>query len=192
MAVAMTMVRMKAAMLRHAYRGQRAQTTGTGAAIGAVLAAGTVYLAFLGPDLLAAGYAVWLLGWVLGPVFTGGGDETLRPEYFAPLGLPARRLAAGLLAGAFVGVAPLVSLGALIGLAVAGARLGAVNALVAVPAIGLQLAAFVLLSKVVVALVGLALRTRAGAIAAGLLNGAIVAGLGQIWVLMVAFGQSGT
>ncbi|GAA4259022.1 hypothetical protein [Dactylosporangium darangshiense] len=192
MAVAMTMVRMKVAMLRHAYRGQRAQTTGTGAAIGAVLAAGTVYLAFLGPDLLAAGYAVWLLGWVLGPVFTGGGDETLRPEYFAPLGLPPRRLAAGLLTGAFVGVAPLVSLGALIGLAVAGARLGAVNALVAVPAIGLQLAAFVLLSKVVVALVGLALRTRAGAIAAGLLNGAIVAGLGQIWVFMVAFGQTGT
>ncbi|MGI5246744.1 hypothetical protein [Dactylosporangium sp. CA-139066] len=192
MAVAMTMARMKIAMLRHAYRGQRAQTAGTGAAVGALLAAGTVYLGFASPDLLAAGYAVWLLGWVLGPVFTGGGDEALRPEYFTLLGLPPRRLAAGLLAGAFVGVAPLVSLGALVGLAVAGARLGPVHALAAVPAIALQLAAFVLLSKVTVALVGLALRTRAGAIAAGLVNGAIVASLGQIWVFMVAFGQTGT
>ncbi|MFG2037861.1 hypothetical protein [Dactylosporangium sp. NPDC048998] len=192
MAVAVTMARMKIAVLRHAYRGQRAQTAGTGAALGALLAAGTVYLAFAGPDLLAAAYAVWLLGWALGPVFVGGGDETLRPEYFTLLGLPPRRLAAGLLAAAFVGIAPLVSLGALLGLLVTGARLGVVHALVALPAMGLQLAVFVLLSKVTVAVVGLALRTRPGAIAAGLLNGAIVAALGQIWVFMVAFGETGT
>ncbi|MEV6930673.1 hypothetical protein AB0M46_40150 [Dactylosporangium sp. NPDC051485] len=191
MAVAMTMAQMKIAMLRHSLRGQRAQTAGTGAVLGAVLAAGTVYLGFLGPDLLAAGYAVWLLGWMLGPVFMGGGDETLRPEYFAPLGLPARRLAVGLLAAAFVGVAPVVSLAALLGMVVAGARIGVVNALVALPAAALTLALFVLASKVAVGLVGLALRTRAGAIGAGLVNGAILASLGQVWVFMAAFGQTG-
>ena len=47
MAVALTtltMAQMKVAMLRHAFRGTRAQTAGTGAVLGALLAAGTVYL----------------------------------------------------------------------------------------------------------------------------------------------------
>ncbi|MFY1691137.1 hypothetical protein [Plantactinospora sp. WMMB782] len=191
MAVALTMAAMKVAALRHALRGERAQTAGLGAVLGILFAGGTIYLAVRDLDLLAAAYAVWLLGWLLGPVFMGGGDETLRPEYFALLGLPSRRLAVGLLAAAFVGLPPLVSLTALLGLVVAGARLGPVAALVAVPAMLLQLAVFVLLSKVAVGLVGLALRSRLGAIGTGLLNGAILAGLGQIWVVFLALGQTG-
>ncbi|MEU5863324.1 hypothetical protein ABZ815_19295 [Nonomuraea sp. NPDC047529] len=194
MAVALTtltMARMKVAILRHAFRGTRAQTASTGATLGSLLAAGTIYLAFTDPDLLAAAYAIWLLGWILGPVFMGGGDETLRPEYFTMLGLPPRRLATGLLVAAFVGVAPLVSLVALAGLPVAGALIGLPNALVAVPATVLQLAVFVLLSKLAVAVVGQALRTRSGAIASGMLNGAILAALGQIWIFFVAFGETG-
>ncbi|WP_327006834.1 hypothetical protein OHA72_05890 [Dactylosporangium sp. NBC_01737] len=192
MAVEMTMARMKVSILRHAYRGQRGQTAGTGAVLGALLAAGTVYLGVTGkPELLAAGYAVWLLGWMLGPIFMGGGDETVRPEYFALLGLPARRLATGLLAAAFVGVAPLVSLAALLGLVVAGVQRSFTAALIAVPAMVLQLAVFVLLSKVCVAVVGVALRSRLGAIGAGALNGLILAALGQIWVFFVVFGQTG-
>lgn len=187
MAVELTMARMKYSMLRHAFRGQRGQTAAMGAALGAMLAGGTVYLAVSGQpaEVLAAAYAVWMLGWMLGPVFMGGGDETIRPEYFAMLGLPARRLATGLLTAAFVGAAPLVSLGALVGLLCAG------NSLVAVPAMVLQLAVFVLLSKVFVALVGLALRSRLGAIGSGLINGLVLAALGQIWVFFVAFGQTG-
>ncbi|WP_157247782.1 hypothetical protein [Nonomuraea typhae] len=191
MAVELTMARMKLAFLRHSFRGERAQTAGTGAALGVILAGGIVYLGFQSPGLLAAGYAVWMLGWILGPVFMGGGDETLRPEYFTLIGLPPRRLASGLLVGAFVGLAPLVSLAALTGLVVLGVRLGPANALVAVPAAVLQVAVFVLVSKVSVGLVGLALRTRLGAIGSGLLNGAILAGLGQIWVFFWAFGQTG-
>ncbi|GAA1577354.1 transporter [Actinomadura kijaniata] len=191
MAVALTMARMKVAVLRHAFRGRRSETATTGASLGALLSAGTIYLAFVDPDLLAAGYAVWALGWMLGPVLLGGGDETLRPEHFATLGLPPRRLATGLLVAAFVGVAPLVSLAALLGLLVSGVRLGVANALVALPAMVLQLAVFVLLSKVFVALVGVTLRTRSGAVASGVLNGAILAALGQIWIFFVAFDQTG-
>ncbi|MFG1694384.1 hypothetical protein [Nonomuraea sp. NPDC049309] len=191
MAVELTMARMKLALLRHALHGRRAQTAGTGVTLGLLCAAGTLYLAVTDLDLLAAAYAVWLLGWVLGPIFMGGGDETLRPEYFALLGLPPRRLAGGLLVAAFVGLAPLVTLVALGGLVVAGTRLGAVAALVALPAMVLQLAVFVLLSKVAVALVGLAVRTRPGAVASGLLNGVLLAGLAQIWVFLVALGQTG-
>jgi ABC-2 type transport system permease protein len=191
MAVALTMVRMKTAVLRHSMTGQRAQLVVTGGILGVALAAGTIMLAVSAPDLLPAAYAVWMLGWMLGPVFSGGGDETLRPEYFTLLGLPPRRLAAGLLAAAFVGVAPAISLLALLGLVVAGVRLGIGPALVSVPAAVLELVVFVLLSKVAVAVMGVALRSRVGAVLAGVINGAVLAVLGQGWVFAVAYGESG-
>ncbi|MFC4115771.1 hypothetical protein [Nonomuraea zeae] len=191
MAVALTLVRMKVAILRHSTKGQRGSTMATGGTLGLVLAAGTIYLAIQPGDWLAAAYAVWMLGWIIGPVFSGGGDETLRPEFFSLVGLPPQRLAAGLLVSAFVGVAPVISLIALSGLVVAGARESAVAALVAVPAMVLQLAVFVLLSKVAVAVLGIALRSRVGAVGAGLINGVVLAFLGQAWVFAVAFGQGG-
>ncbi|MDX3104828.1 hypothetical protein [Nonomuraea angiospora] len=187
MAVAVTLVRMKIAILRHSAKGQRGGMMISGGILGLLLAGGTIFLAFQGGDWLAAAYAVWMLGWIIGPVFSGG-DETLRPEFFSLVGLPAPRLAAGLLVSAFVGVAPVISLIALAGL-VAAAAPG--NALVAVPAMVLQLAIFVLLSKVAVAVLGIALRSRAGAIGAGLINGAVLAFLGQAWVFAVTFGQGG-
>ncbi|MGW4795256.1 hypothetical protein ACWEPC_22875 [Nonomuraea sp. NPDC004297] len=191
MAVALTMARMKIAILRHSIKGQQRGMMSSAATLGVLLALGTAYLAFQDGEWLAAAYSVWMLGWIIGPVFSGGGDETLRPEFFSLLGLPARRMASGLLVAAFVGVAPAVSLLALVGLVVAGARDGVVGALVAVPAMVLQLAVFVLLSKVTVALLGLALGSRVGAIGAGVVNGVILAFLGQIWVFMVALGQGG-
>ncbi|MEV4221080.1 hypothetical protein [Nonomuraea sp. NPDC049725] len=190
MAVAVTLVRMKVAILRHSLTGQRGTMAVSAGSVGALLAAGTIYLAFLDGDWLAAAFAVWMLGWIIGPVFSGGGDETLRPEFFSLLGLPPHRLAAGLLVSAFVGVAPAVSLLALTGLVVLGVREGAGPALVAVPAVVLQLAVFVLLSRVAVGVLGIALRSRVGAIGAGLVNGAILAFLGQGWVFAVALGQA--
>ncbi|MEV4175361.1 hypothetical protein [Nonomuraea sp. NPDC049709] len=187
MAVAVTMARMKLAILRHSLKGDKGAMMASGGTLGLVLAAGTIYLAFLEGDWLAAALAVWMLGWIIGPVFSGGGDETLRPEFFSLMGLPPWRLAAGLLVSAFVGVAPVIGLIALAGLVVAATS--PVNALVAVPAMVLQLAVFVLLSKVAVALLGIALRSRAGAIGAGVLNGVVLAFLGQAWVFAVAFGQ---
>ncbi|MGR6922733.1 hypothetical protein ACU635_51485 [[Actinomadura] parvosata] len=191
MAVALTMARMKMSILRHSMKGRQGGTMAGAGGLGVLLAGGTIVLAFVGGDWLAATYTVWMLGWVIGPVFSGGGDETLRPEFFSLLGLRPQRMAAGLLVAAFVGVAPAVSLLALGGLLVVGVREGVMGALVAVPAMVLQLAVFVLLSKVAVALLGLALGSRAGAIGAGVINGVILAFLGQIWVFMVALGQGG-
>ncbi|WP_440103442.1 hypothetical protein [Streptosporangium sp. H16] len=190
MAVELTMVSMKVAVLRHSMSGQRAGFVVMGALVGLVLAAGTIFTALSWPDLLPAVYAVWMLGWIFGPVFAGGGDETLRPEYFTLLGLRPRRLASGLLVAAFVGVAPVISLLALTGLAVLGVRQGVAAALVSIPALLLQLVVFVLLSRVAVALLGLALRSRVGAVGAGLTNGLILAFLGQIWVVFMALGQT--
>ncbi|MFD0475044.1 hypothetical protein ACFQ0B_47430 [Nonomuraea thailandensis] len=192
MAVELTLVRMKLALLRHSREGKQGAMTSTGAALGVVLAGGTLWLSVSGDaGALAAAYAVWMLGWTLGPVVMGGGDESLRPEHFSLAGLKAHRLAGGLLAAAFVGTAPLVGLAALLGLAVSGGREGVAGLLTAVPAIVLQLALFVLLSKVAVGLLGLALRSRLGAIGAGLINGAVLAAGCQIWVFLAAFDQSG-
>ncbi|GIH68551.1 hypothetical protein [Sphaerimonospora thailandensis] len=191
MAVALTMARMKIAIIRNSMTGQRAGLITLGGLLGVALAVGTIALSLTGPELLGPAYAVWMLGWILGPVFAGGGDETIRPEFFAPLGLPPRRLAAGLLAAAFVGIAPVISLLALTGLAVFGIRQGVAAGLVALPALLLQLVVFVLLSKVAVAVFGLALRSRVSAIAAGLINGMVLALLGQGWVFAVAYSEAG-
>ncbi|MFG2078547.1 hypothetical protein [Nonomuraea maritima] len=191
MAVVMTLVQMKLAILRHAVKGPQGSTMSSAGVLGVLIAGGTVYLAFLDGDWLPAAYAVWMLGWIIGPVFSGGGDESLRPEFFSAIGLRPYRLAAGLLTAAFIGVAPVVSLLALAGLVVAGTREGVVGVVVAVPAMVLQLAVFVLLSRVAVALLGVALGSRVGAIGAGVINGVILAILGQGWVFAVALGQGG-
>ncbi|GAA1301370.1 hypothetical protein Psi02_28590 [Planotetraspora silvatica] len=204
MAVAMTMAAMKMAVLRNSMNSQKAGLVVAGAVLGLILAGGTIAVAFVGDpnvgsvtgwhtgDMLAAAYAVWMLGWIFGPVFIGGGDETLRPEYFTLVGLRPRRLAFGLLTASFIGVAPVVSLVALAALVVFGVRLGsAASVLIALPAMLLSLVVFVLLSRVATAVMGLALRSRVGAIAAGLSNGVILAALGQGWVFFVAFQQVG-
>ncbi|MFI6481606.1 hypothetical protein ACIBH1_27005 [Nonomuraea sp. NPDC050663] len=189
MAVALTMARMKVSLLRHSLKGPM---TSTGVLLGVLLAGWTLYLALTAdPAVLAGAYAVWMLGWMLGPLFMGGGDESLRPEHFSLLGIKSHRLASGLLVAAFIGMAPLISLVASLGLVISGVRQSPAGALIAVVAIVLQLALFVLVSRVAVALLGLALRSRLGAVGAGLLNGAILGALCQIWVFLALFDQSG-
>jgi ABC-2 type transport system permease protein len=80
------MVRMKVAILRHSITGQRGQLVVSAGTLGVVPAAGTIFLAFQEGDWLAAAYAVWMLGWIIGPVFSGGGDERLKPEFFSLVG----------------------------------------------------------------------------------------------------------
>ena len=128
--MALVLMRMKLAILRHSATGDRAIRMVNGGALGLLLAGGTVALAVVAPALLPVAFAAWALGWVAGPVLLGGG-ETLRPEHFTMLGIPPARLAAGLLAAALVGVAPLATLVAFAALVVYGARLGPGPALVA-------------------------------------------------------------
>jgi ABC-2 type transport system permease protein len=110
-------------------------------------------------DVLAAVYLMWTVGWLFAPVLTGGGDETLRPEHFTLLPLSARQLAAGLLGAAFVGVPALVTAVAFVGLVLRASGAHVVMAVLAVP---LQLVFVVLLSRVTMAVLGAALRSRRG------------------------------
>jgi ABC-2 type transport system permease protein len=186
---ARTLVRMRLAAFRHALKDQnRLSWIGTGAFVGLVLAAGTIWVAARGDnDVLVVALAVWMLGWVVGPMFAGGGDETLKPEYFSMLPIPPRTLAAGLLAAALAGVAPIISLIALLSLVVAGGQLSVAAALVAVPALLLQLFCFILASRLAVAVYGVLLQVRAGAVIAAVVNAFILAFTAQGWALIVAF-----
>jgi ABC-2 type transport system permease protein len=182
-----TLVRMRLASFRHALKDSfRLTWIVTGGLVGLVLAGGTIWVAAKGDhDVLVVVLGVWMLGWVVGPLFTGGGDETLRPEYFTMLPLPPRTLSTGLLVAALAGVAPIISLIALLSLVVSGGTVAA--ALVAVPALLLQLFCFILASRLAVAVYGVLLQVRAGAVIAALVNAFILAFTAQGWALIVAF-----
>ncbi|GGP88735.1 transporter [Streptosporangium pseudovulgare] len=183
---------MKLAVLRHSMTGRRAAQMITGALTGSALAGGLIVvagrdhpLASLPFDLLGVGFALWTAGWLLGPALFGGGDETLRPEHFSLLSFTPRRLAAGLAGAAFVGVAPLVTLVAFSALVVVAAKagLGAAATAVGVLAAVLQLVMCVLASRLVTAVLGQVMRSKAGAALAALVSAVILAGLHSSWVL---------
>jgi ABC-2 type transport system permease protein len=184
-----TLVRMRLAAFRHTLEdANRLTWIRAGAFAGLVVAGGTIWVAARGDnDVLVIALAVWMLGWVIGPLFAGGGDETLRPEYFSMLPLPPRTLSIGLLAAAVTGVAPIISLVALLGLVVAGGQLSVAAALVAIPALLLQLLCFILASRLAVALYGVLLQVRSGAVIAALVNAFILAFTAQGGALIIAF-----
>ena len=183
-----TLVRMRLASFRHALKDQnRLSWIVGGGFVGLVLAGGTIWIAARGDsDALVVALAVWMLGWIIGPMFSGGGDETLKPEYFSMLPLPPRTLAAGLLTAAVAGVAPIISLIALLSLVVVGAQLSVAATLIAVPALLLQLFCFILASRLAVAVYGVLLQVRSGAVLAALVNAFILAFAAQGWALIVA------
>jgi ABC-2 type transport system permease protein len=183
---------MKLAILRNSTTGGRAAWMVVGAVLGLAAAATTIGLAFAGAagatgeagDLLACAGAVWLLGWVAGPLL--GGSPVLRPGHFALLPLPRRRLAAGLLASAFVGVPGMVTAVAFLGLLPYGLRLGPWAALTALPAAVLTLILVVLLSRVAYAYLGAMAGSRPGAALTGVLLGALITLTQSGWIVVVA------
>ncbi|MCO8273198.1 hypothetical protein M1L60_21640 [Actinoplanes sp. TRM 88003] len=137
--MALVLIRMKLAVLSNSMTGGQAAWMVVGAVLGLAAAAATIGLAFAGDagDLLAGAAVLWLLGWVACPLL--GGSAVLRPGHFALLPLPRRRLAAGLLAVALVGVPGVVTAVAFLGLVPYGLRLGPGAGLTAVPAAALTL-----------------------------------------------------
>lgn len=115
-----------------------------------------------GITIAATLFGVWTLGWLCGPVLFGSSDETVQPEHLRLLPLSNRQLASALLAAAFAGPAPVVNLIAFGGLVVLAARWGVAATVVAVFGVLLHLVFVVLLSRVVLAWVGAAMRSRRG------------------------------
>jgi hypothetical protein len=186
---------MKLAIIRNSMTGGRAALMITGGVLGLLVAAATIWLSLVDPsgpgvvpDLLATAYLVWLLGWVVGPVW--GASSVLRVDHFALLPLPRRQLAVGLLGAAFVGVTTAVTALAFLSLVVYGIRQGALPALVAVPAATLQLVLVVLLSRACYSVFGLIARGRVGSAFTGLLLAAFLVLTQSGWIVAVAIAYS--
>ncbi|MFI6733990.1 hypothetical protein ACIBI9_13755 [Nonomuraea sp. NPDC050451] len=191
-AMAQHMIRMRLALMRNSLRGDNASNLYTGVSLGLILAFGTIAVAVLWPAYLPLTLAVWLSGWIFGPIFIGGGSEALRPEYFSMLPATPGRIAAALLAGAFAGPVPAVNLIALLSLPVYGWRFGPAGVLIGLAAAVTTLITMVMISRVIVALIGLFVRSRATAAAVGIVTGTAIALCSNGWAPAVALGGADT
>lgn len=168
------LIRMRLLLTKRALgNGWQGVTFVSGVIIGLVFALGTAGLVGFGVrdgdvaggiTVAAAWFGIWTLGWLCGPVLMGSSDETVQPEHLRLLPLSHRQLAIGLLAAAFVGPAPVINLLAFSGLIVLAAQLSWGAAAVALVGVVLQLIFVVVLSRVVLAWIGAAMRSRRGAI----------------------------
>lgn len=191
-ALAQHMIRMRLALMRNSLRGDNASNLYTGVSLGLILALATIAVAVLWPAYLPLTLAVWLSGWIFGPIFIGGGSEALRPEYFSMLPATPGRIAAALLAGAFAGPAPAVNLIALLSLPVYGWRFGPAGVLIGLAAAVTTLITMVMISRVIVALIGLFVRSRATAAAVGIVTGTAIALCSNGWAPVAALGGTDT
>lgn len=188
------LIGMKSAIVRRGMTDARASWVLTGVFVGMCLAAATIRVATLGygqvgslMDVLALILAMWTVGWMLGPLWSG--EPALSPEHFALEPIPRRTLALGLLCAALVGVTTGVTVVAFASVVVFAARLGVVAALLAVPVVVLQVLLVVLLSR----LTGRGLRTmsgsRVGAAATGLCTAAMMVASQSGWMAFIALDE---
>lgn len=191
------LIRMKLAGLRHSMTSTRASWMVTGGVLGLLLAAATIALSMhsfarptVAADVLGLVYALWMIGWIVGPLWAGS-EPVLRAEYFTLLPLPRRRLAAGLLGAAFVGIGPAVTFLAFTSLLVYAWRLGVAQVLVSVPALALEIVFVVILSRVTGRVFGAAMQSRAGSALSAVLFAVLLVVVQSGWLLIVPIVQSG-
>lgn len=154
---------------RHMREGRAALNFWIGTCFGLIAAVATALIIATahqtvhgGVTVAAALFGAWTLGWICGPILTGSSDETLQPEQFRLLPLTTRQLAYGLGAAAFAGPAATVNLIAFGGLVLLAAPVGPGATAIAALGTVLHLVFVVLLSRVVVAWLGAAMRSRRG------------------------------
>lgn len=111
--------------------------------------------------VVATGFTIFMLGWLIFPVMLFGSDETLDPARLALLPLGPARLATGLLAAALTGIGPVVTVVILSGGVVALAT-GPVSAMAGVLAVLTELAMCVAGSRALITGLSGLLRSRRG------------------------------
>jgi ABC-2 type transport system permease protein len=181
---------MKLAVLRHSTTDAKMALSGLGWTAGICLAITTLVVAFfdfshprLLMDLLAVTFALWALGWLVGPIFAG--EPPLNGEHFHRQPIPRRTLAMGLLAAALVAATTAITLVAFGALIVFAARLSWVSVVVSVPAVALLLLLVVLLSRVVTLLFRSLARSRLGGAITATVTAAMVSLCSFSWVLII-------
>ncbi|NRQ31842.1 hypothetical protein HII36_08315 [Nonomuraea sp. NN258] len=184
------LIRMKLAVLRHSTTDAKRALNALGHGAGVCLAVATLVLAFLDfsrprllMDLLAVTFALWALGWMVGPIFAG--EPALNGEHFRRQPVPRRTLAMGLLAAALVAVTTAVTLLAFCALIVFAARLSWMAVVVSVPGVVLLLLLVVLLSRVVTLLFRMLARSRLGGVVTATVTAAMVSLSSFSWILII-------
>ncbi|WP_370012088.1 hypothetical protein UIS43_27400 [Nocardiopsis sp. LDBS0036] len=177
------LIRLKFTLLRHSVTGMR--LFGIALVVGGT--ALTWYLAVAAAsdgvraDLLCLAFAVWAVGWMLGPTVANG-TGVLRSQYFALLPLDRRRVGALLLVTMFVDVGPAVTLLALGALVWHALALDPSALVVAVPGVLVLWVFVVTLSRLVFRALGAAMHSRLGMEIASVQWGLILVGLFFGWI----------
>lgn len=160
----------------------------TGMAVGALLAVGSLVLGSgIASDrastavMLSIVYVVWTLGWMIGPIQMGG-DDFLRPEWFAMLPGGRASLAVGVLLATCTGWGAVFTLGVTLSLVTFAWPLSLGAAVIAAPAALLLAITMILMSKVVAQLLGNAARAGIAVEVASLVYGLFIAGCLAGWV----------
>ncbi|MBE3000704.1 hypothetical protein IDM40_18670 [Nocardiopsis sp. HNM0947] len=157
------LIRLKLTLQRHA-------RSGTSAVAMALIVGGTLltwYFMIAAPDpavraqLWSLATAVWAAGWIMGPTLANG-VGALRPQYFALMPLERRRVGAGLLVTAFVGVGPVLTLVAVASLGLHAWRTDPATLPVALAGAAVLWVLLLSLSRLVFRALGAAMRTRFG------------------------------
>ncbi|WP_152362236.1 hypothetical protein [Microlunatus speluncae] len=179
------LISMKFAMLRHSPKGTRL----AGWIIGALLVVAT-WAGGLMPtsaevrsEVLMLILAGWFVGAALGPV-TMSGVGVLRAEYFTLLPIDRKKLALGLLGAVFPGVASAYLLLAGLAILVQAIALNPVAAVIAVPAAVLSWVLTIIVSRLIYAALGSAMRTWLGVEIAAIQFGFLIAGLLAGWMVV--------
>ncbi len=146
-----------------------------------------------GPTALIAVFALFALGWTVGPVLFFGMDETLDPARLRLLPLSRRQLASGMLAASAIGVGPAMTVLALCG-AIAGFAPAGPGAVLVVAGVLLHAALCLVLGRALTTALSRRLRSRKGRdilATAGALVGLSFAALGQLPnILQSRFGDA--
>ena len=185
------LISLKFAMLRNASSGQRR----AGWAIGAALVLGTWTSAAFAADasvrhsVLTLGFALWLVGAMVGPVLMSGAG-VLRADYFALLPISRFALGRGLLASVFVGVAATFVLLALLASGWHAVPLGVPATVVGAVGAVLTWVFVITMSRLVYGALGTAMRTRLGIEIAGVQWGIFFAAIFAGWMMVTVAVQT--
>lgn len=179
------LISMKFATLRHSPVGMRL----AGWIIGALLVLATWAAGVLAPnasvrsEVLMLIMAGWFVGAALGPV-TMSGAGVLRAEYFTLLPIDRKKLALGLLGAVFPGVASAYLLLAGLALLVHAITLEPITVVIAVPAAVLSWVMTIIVSRLIYAGLGSAMRTWLGVEIAAIQFGFMIGGLLAGWMVV--------
>ncbi|MDB1090391.1 hypothetical protein PJ985_22845 [Streptomyces sp. ACA25] len=184
------LIGMKLAVLRNTATEGKLAWAAVGGTVGLCLAVANIVLAFFDfsqprmmVDLLAVTFALWALGWMVGPAFIG--EPPLNGQHFHRQPISRGTLATGLLASAMVAITTAVTFLAFTALIVFAARLSLWAVVVSLPAVILMLLLVVLLSRVVSLLFGALARSRLGGVITATVTGAMIAVASFSWVIFI-------